>query len=269
MRTQFKQAWIIISLAWQRNFTYRFTILMYRVGEITEILVLILMWSAIYAGGNGTIKGFTLDEMITYVLFGNLCAAAVRNFLPSFVSRDINEGRLSMYLVKPIPYLKFIFINELGRSFLATFVSLITQILIICFFLDKVVFNTSPLCIILIIGMVSLAFVIELLIGFLVGSIAFWTDEVDGIQATIERVKRFFSGGYFPLTLLPPPFAIASIYMPFSYSFFVPAALYLKKISISQGVHGIIVQIVWILLLALILNIVWQSGLKRYEATGS
>src|SRR4051812_6761797 len=99
MRRQLKQAFTIISLAWQKNLTYRFTVLMYRIGELAEILVLILMWSAVYASTGGLIKGFTLNEMITYVLIGNLCSVAVRNFLPSFVSRDINEGRLSAALV--------------------------------------------------------------------------------------------------------------------------------------------------------------------------
>ena len=114
---------------------------MYRAGEITELLVLILMWTAIYSGGTGIIKGFTLNEMVTYVLVGNLCSLAVRNFLPAYVSRDIVEGRLSMFLVRPIPYIKFIFFNEFGRSFLSTSLSLLTQSILILFFLDKFIFN--------------------------------------------------------------------------------------------------------------------------------
>lgn len=269
MRQQIKQAVVIISTAWQRNLNYRFTVLMYRIGEITEVLVLILMWTAIYASGAGAIKGFTLNEMITYVLIGNLCAVAVRNFLPSFISRDINEGRLSMFLVKPMPYIKFIFLNELGRSFLATIISFASQAGITLFFLNKVVINKDPRYILLIMAMVFCAFVIELLMGFLIGTIAFWTEEVEGIQATLDRVKRFFSGGYFPLTLLPAMLAAASGYLPFQYSFFAPAALYLKKMNLSEGLYGIAVQVVWIVLLSLLLHIVWKRGLRRYEATGS
>lgn len=269
MRRQLKQILVIISTAWQRNLNFRFTVLTYRIGEIAEVLVLILMWTSIYAGGAGTIKGFTLNEMITYVLIGNLCAVAVRNFLPSYISRDINEGRLSMFLVKPISYIKFVFINELGRVFLATVISFISQILIALFFLDKVVINSDPIYISLILMMIFFAFIIELLLGFLIGIIAFWTEEVDGIQTTIDRVKRFFSGGYFPLTLLPASLATASIYLPFQYSFFAPAALYLKKVDIQQGLYGLIIQVVWIILLCIILNIVWNRGLRRYEATGS
>ncbi len=242
---------------------------MYRAGEITELLVLILMWTAIYSGGTGIIKGFTLNEMVTYVLVGNLCSLAVRNFLPAYVSRDIVEGRLSMFLVRPIPYIKFIFFNEFGRSFLSTSLSLLTQSILILFFLDKFIFNGNMIYLLLIVAMIFLAFVIEMLIGFLIGTIAFWTDETEALQLTIDRIKRFFSGGYFPLSLLPVTLATVSIYLPFAYSFYFPAQLYLKKISVHDGLIGLGVQLIWIIILSGILHFVWKRGLRKYEASGS
>ncbi|MEA2701671.1 MAG: viologen exporter family transport system permease protein [Candidatus Parcubacteria bacterium] len=269
MRQQLRQAAAIINSAWQRNLAYRFTVVTYRLGEIIEIVVLVLMWTAIYAAGTTTIKGFSLNEMITYVLIGNVFSAAVRNFIPGYVSRDIEQGRLSMFLVRPISYMKFVFINELGRSFLATLLSVLTQIGIVLLFLDRVVINNDPGQLLLILIMVFLAVIIELLLGFLIGTIAFWTDETDGLHTTIERVKRFFSGGYFPLALLPAALATVSFYLPFQYSFYAPAMLYLGKLSFWEGVTGLLVQLAWIALLSVIVSIVWKMGLKRYEAAGS
>lgn len=269
IKRQLKQAKVIIATAWQKNLSFRFTVLTYRIGEIVETLVLILMWTAIYSSEGQLIKGFTLNEMITYVLIGNLCSVAVRNSLPAYISKHISEGGLSLFLTKPISYIKYVFINELGRIFLITILSLFSQTIVTLFFLDKIIVNFNPLYIIIIIMMVFFAFVIELLIGFLIGIIAFWTDEVDGIQTTIDRVKRFFSGGYFPLSLLPVAFVTVSTYLPFQYSFFIPASLYLKKIDLYQGIYGLGIQIIWIFLLSLILSIAWRRGLHKYEAMGS
>jgi ABC-2 type transport system permease protein len=269
MKRQLKQAWVIVSLAWIRNLNYRFTVLTYRVGEMAEVLVLVLMWTAIYSNGAGSLKGFTLEEMVTYVLIGNLFQVATRNFLPLLVSRDISEGRLSMYLVRPISYIKFIFLNEMGRIFLATILSIGSQILIISFFMSKIIFNSDPRYLLIICAMIFLAFITEMLIGLLVSFVAFWTDETDGIQASADRLKRFFSGGYFPLSLLPATLASASAYLPFGYSFFVPAQLYLKKMDLSQGAWGLLIELVWIALLSLIVAFVWKKGLRKYEATGS
>jgi ABC-2 type transport system permease protein len=264
-----RQGWVITRSAWVRALNYRMTFIMYRVGELIETLIVVLMWSAIYSGGSGTIKGFTLNEMITYLLIGYLCTVIVRNFLPTFVSRDINHGTLSMFLVKPISYIRYVFFNEIGRIALIVFMSVAMQFLVIFFFFDRIVVNTDPAYLTLIVIMVFLAFVIEWLIGFLIGTIAFWTDEVDGIQATLDRIKKFFAGAYFPLSLLPVTLATISIYLPFAYSFFIPAQLYLKKISFYDGLFGLGVQIFWIVILSVTLNVVWKKGLKKYEASGS
>ncbi len=269
MKKFIRQGIVIIKTAWVRNLNYRFTAIMYRAGEIAELLVLILMWTAIYENGEGLIKGFSLSEMITYVLIGNIFSVAVRNFLPSYISRDINEGKLSMFLVKPISYIKFIFFNELGRAAFNTITAVSLQFILVLFFIDKFKLNTDPAYILLIILMLILAFAIEWLIGFLIGIIAFWTDEVDGAQSTIDRVKRFFAGGYFPLSLLPTSLATLSTYLPFAYSFYFPAQLYLKKIDLHAGLIGVGVQVAWIIILSGILYVTWKKGLKRYEASGS
>lgn len=262
-----KKYFTIIKTFWQRALVYRFEVIMYRVGEIGETFVLILMWTAIY-GKQEFIKGFTLREMITYILIGNLFNALVRNFLKGVVADDIKEGRLSMFLLMPISYFKFIISRELGRISVSTFFSVISQLLVISFFLKLFIVNTDVFYLLLVLAMVILAFISELLLSYLVGLSAFWFDDVNGLYSTVDRVQKFFSGGYFPLNLLPIGFMRASFLMPFAYSFFVPAQLYLKKINLSDGFKGIAVQMVWIALLYAITQIVWKRGLKRYEGVG-
>lgn len=254
---------------WQRSFAYRFTILAYRVGELGEILILVLMWRAIYSGGGGVgIKGFSETEMITYVLIGNFFRMVVRNFLSNVIAIDIKEGRLSMYLIRPMSYFHYVLSREVGRILLVSAVSLVTQSLLILSFSKTFIWNPNPAVIALITLMIALAFVSELLISYLVGLIAFWTDEVDGIYTTVDRLKQFFSGGYFPISLLPAAFVRVSFLLPFAYSFFVPAQIYLGKISLGVGVQGLVVQSAWIIFLYALIHVVWKRGLVKYEGVG-
>lgn len=257
----------VINVYWQRALTYRSTIIAYRIGEIVEVLILILMWSSIY-DKQEIIKGFTLPEMITYVLIGNLFNAIIRNFLTDVVAHDIKEGRLSAFLLQPISYFYFIFSRELGRLSVAFFMSVSSQVVIILFFLNKFILNSDIIYLSVILLMIVLAFITEILISYLIGLIAFWADEVDGIYATVDRLRKFFSGGYFPLNFLPPIFVTASFSLPFAYSFFVPAQLYLKKIDISAGIRGLFVQLIWIALLYGVIRLLWKRGLKKYEGVG-
>lgn len=257
----------IVKAFWQRSLTYRFTVLAYRVGEIIEALVLILMWSAIYQH-QPLISGLTLPEMITYILVGNFFTALVRNFLSNIIARDIREGRLSMFLVRPIGYFNYILAQEIGRISLTTMLSVATQALVIVFFLHAFVWNFDPIYLLLILLMLVLAFITELLMSYLIGLIAFWTDEVDGIYATLDRIKHFFSGGYFPLNLLPAVFVQVSFLLPFAYSFFIPTQLYLKKMDLSVGLKGLLVQLAWIALLYGLIRLAWSRGIKKYEGVG-
>jgi len=257
----------IIKASWQRSLTYRFSVITYRIGEVGEMLGLILMWTAVY-GGQTVISGLTLPQMVTYILVGNFFNAIIRNFLPGIVARDIREGRLSMFLVKPMGYFGYTLAQEIGRISLATMLSVLTASIVILFFRNTFFWNADPAYLVVISITVMLAFVTELLLAYLIGLIAFWTDEVDGIYMSIDRIKKFFSGGYFPLSLLPLPFVQLSFTLPFAYSFFVPAQLYLKKIDLSTGLRGICVQIIWIIALYGIIAVVWKRGLKRYEGVG-
>ena len=108
----------------------------------------------------------------------------------------------------------------------------------------------------------------EILIGYIVGLMSFWTDEVDGIMMTLDRVRKFCAGGYFPLSLLPPIAGAISTFLPFAYTFYVPAQLYLGNISLMQGLKGLLIQCVWIILLSFLSRFVWKRGLRRFEGIG-
>lgn len=110
----------IIKITWQRALMYRFSVFSYRVGEIAEMFFLIFMWSAIYSG-QGTIKGYSHDEMITYILVGNLINVIVRNWLSEVVADNIKQGILSQFLVKPMEYFRYIMAREIGRISFAFF----------------------------------------------------------------------------------------------------------------------------------------------------
>jgi ABC-2 type transport system permease protein len=262
-----KKFLVIIKAFWQRSLTYRFTILAYRVGEVAEMLALILMWSAIY-GSQKIVGGLSIQEMITYILVGNFFNAITRNFLSNVVARDIKNGSLSVFLIKPMSYFSYILSEEVGRISLVAIMSISASMLVIIFFFDIFIWNFDLMRVLLILIMVILAFVTELLLSYLVGLIAFWTDEVEGVYSTIDRIRKFFSGGYFPINLLPPFFVQASLALPFAYSFFVPAQLYLKKLSLIVGLKGLLVQLVWVCILYAVVKIVWKRGLRRYEGVG-
>jgi ABC-2 type transport system permease protein len=252
---------------WQRSITYRFTVIAYRIGELAEILIIIAMWSAIYSHQT-SIGGYTLNQMLTYLILGNLINVITRNFLTDYMSRDIREGTLSFLLIKPVDFFRYIIAREIGRTSLTSVIAVCTQVTVLLVFHKLFIFNHDVRVWIILTIMVFLAFWLELLQAFLTALITFWTDEVTALYTVMGRLEKFFSGGYFPLNLLPPLFVTVSFCLPFAYSFFIPTQLYLGKISLVQGLQGLVVQVIWIALLYGLIKLVWKRGLKRYEGVG-
>lgn len=251
----------------QRALTYRFNIFTYRAGAIVEIVMMILLWSGIYLK-QSSVGGYSATEMITYILIGNIFATLTRNFLAENIARDIKDGTLSAFLVKPTSYLYYIFCREIGRITLPFLAAMLMQTVVMIVFRGYMAVNTDFTVYLVLVPMLALAFLFELLLAFLFGLAAFWTDEVDGIYASASIVKKFFSGSYFPLSLLPPAFATLTIILPYAYSFYVPAQIYLNRISLLEGIKGMLLQITWIIILSIIVQIVWRRGIKKYEGIG-
>lgn len=263
----------IVSLSWQRVLTFRFTIFMYRFGEVLEALILCVMWLAIYANASTTgnavlIKGFSVDEMITYILIGNIFITFTRNFAAGTIARDIFDGTLSMSLVRPISYIRYMFYDRLGSASFVIITGLVCQIPIIALFYSHLIGNSDPRYWLVIICMLILGFITEFLINTIIGFVAFWTDDVDGLFSTTDRIRKFFSGGYFPLSILPAIVTIVSAWLPFAYTFYIPTQLYLKKMSLLEGVQGLGIQILWIIILYGITKFIWYKGIRKYEGVG-
>ena len=257
----------IVKTAWARGLTYRFTVVMFRLSDVVELVAQLVIWMAVF-GTRDVVSGYQQNEMITYVIIGYTAHVMTRNFLNQAVSDDIEKGTLSQFLVKPMQYISYIMTREVGRNGLTWTFSVITQVIFIALFWKHILLPASFAALGIILVMMALVVVINLFISFLVGCIAFWTVETMGAQVFLQALRRMFAGNFFPLNLLPVGFVTASFLLPFSYSFFVPMQLYLGKMSIQQGLIGVGVEVVWLVILYGITKFVWSRGMRAYESVG-
>lgn len=253
----------ITSAWWQRALTYRNLVIVYRFTDIVEALVLVALWLRIYETQD-VVRGFTQNEMLTYVLVGGLFFIFTRNFTAETVAEDIRTGKLSNFLTKPISYLRYFLAMAQGRI-IHMIVGGTTQLILIAIFYRYIVHEVSLGGLLVIALMLIISYYNELLISFAIGTIAFWTEDVDGMYFTISQVRRFLSGYFFPLTLLPAALTAVAYYTPFAYRYFVPMEIFLGKANVMDGVRGIGICLLWTLLLHVIIAFLWRRGIKQYE----
>ncbi len=257
-----------MKMAWIRAFEYKATVYGFRLGNIVEILFQVVIWTAIYKS-TAMVNGYTYNDMMTYVIIGWLFISVTQNYgMDDVIGRDIRQGTLSAYLLKPLSYLRYSVLYSLGRVSLATFSGVVIQGFFILIFYKHVLPPSSVLNIFLILVMVFLGYFIRLFLSIAIGAIAFWTTETDGLFSFASTLIKFLSGGFFPLNLLPNSLVSLSSFFPFAYIIFFPTQLYLGKISTNQGLIGIGVEVLWLIGLYGIIKFVWKKGIKIYEGVG-
>jgi len=183
------------------------------------------------------------------------------------VARDIQLGRLSNFLLKPVSYLKYMAVLSLGRVSLALFSGVLLQVVVIIA-PHRILVKPDFINLLVIIPMIVVGYFVQLFLAVLTDFIAFWTTEINGIFRFIAVLTRFLSGTLFPISLLPMIMVKINSAFPFVYTFFVSTQLYLGKMSTLEGLLGLGIEIIWLFVLYGIIKIVWRFGLKKYESVG-
>jgi len=258
----------VIKIEWQRQMAYRVNQFTFRIGNVFEILMQIVVWTAIFQN-TSSIRGYNYREMITYIIVGWLLVFLMTNFsFENIISRHIQKGELSNFLSKPIDYVNYLIFLSVGRSSFALAVAFLVNMAMLLFFRKNFIFSTDVLMWLVLFAMILIGYFIKLFISILIGFISFWTIDNEGAFYSMKTLERFMSGAYFPINILPAVFLNVSLALPYVYTFYFPAQLYLGKVSVQQGLLGLGVEIAWLAILYLAVRLVWKMGIKKFESVG-
>ena len=234
----------------------------YRLGSALEIIIVFVAWGLVFINISD-LKGFSHQEILTYVLIGSLIGLTTNHLLHRIVINAISRNSFALLMDRPMQYLKKIIIKGFGASIFPFILSVGVHTALLYFFIDSFFVNTDIFYLAVIVVMIVLAFFTELLILYFMHLFVLWSIESSDAYNFILRLKKIFAGNYFPLSILPVMFVNVSLALPFAYSFFVPAELYLKKIELAVGLRGIGVQVVWILALYVTIKFVWTRKINK------
>lgn len=233
-----------------------------RIGASFEIVFILLIWFFIFLNA-GVLSNFTVNDMVAYLLIGNLIGLFTSYLLRRTVRFNMGQGDLKMFYYKPFLYIFRVFLRTIKKIIIPFSLSISLNLILLYFFVDNIYLNNDFHYLILIVIMMILAFFIELLLAFILDIYIFWSFESKNISTMISRLKKIFAGAYFPLSFLGVGFLTISLFFPFAYSFYVPTQLYLKNISFEAGLIGISVQLAWIAILYFVIKVSWRRKIIK------
>ncbi len=257
----------VFKLSWERLLEYRFDFLMWRIRSFILLLTLYFLWTNVFVG-KATLFGFTREQILTYVLGSTFLFSLVFVHSMDNIANDIADGRLSMFLAKPISFLGYWLVLRTATRLMNTAMTIVELSAFLIFVKPQFFIQSGSEVLILTFAALILAIVLFTFIDFVVGLAAFWTLRAYGPRFAFKMLMEFTSGRFFPLSILPVVLFKLTNFLPFSLLVFFPLNVYLGRLTTPEIYQGLLTQIIWIVVLFIILKIVWSRGLCRYEAVG-
>lgn len=263
-----KKYFTYIPIEFKHFLSHRAIILSKVLSAPLSMLVLFILWNAIYDANESDIIGyFTKEQMLSYSVLSVIFSAVAYSYVDRDLGRRVANGNLISYLVKPEQYYWRELFADIGKKGCdALFVGLPSLVLGSLFFGLKLFSIEFTLISLVSLG---LAYFLNYIFSMLFGLIAFRVSYYGNFGWLKETFVSFLSGGFVSLSIFPLWFQNITSYLPFTHMLYTPIRIFIGSYSMEQSLFYIGIQIFWIVLLFILMKFGWQRSIKKFEGAGA
>ena len=270
--------WMMLVISLEERLAYRGDFVLGTLMRFLPIVTQLFLWTAVFsATSRPDIAGYSRNDIVAYYLLTMVTRAF--SSMPSLsggIARSVRDGSVKKYLVQPVDYVSFLLASRIAHKLVYYIVAALPFAGV--FFLCRHFFPPIPDA--LTITSFVLALVLSFLLGFFLeatlGMLGFWFLEVSSIVFGYMLVQYLLSGHMFPLDMLAgigtgiPGLSLADVvrWLPFEYTAYFPAAIWLGKVQGTQLVYSLVIEAGWVIVMAVACRIAWWRGTRRYSAFG-
>jgi ABC-2 type transport system permease protein len=257
------------SLGLQNGLEYRMDFFLNLASVVFQIFIQVFLWSEIYRQtGQGQMFGYTYPQMILYTVLAGLLNRLSRTGFEYEIAEDIKGGGLSKFIVKPVHYFSYRLAAFLGQKTAQT--GLISLVLLAT---TAIVSHQTGLPVgiaqvFAFLPVFLLSFFLNFLLFYLASTLAFWLSEIGFFFEAVRIVFIALSGGIFPLAVLGARAEAILGLLPFRYTISFPVEALTGRLSGGEYQQGLLIQIVWISVLAIAASRFWRQGMRKFIAAG-
>lgn len=231
-----------------------------------EVALVVMVWRAVY-GDRTEIDGISAAHAVAYAVLAVTMSSLLNPWNFSSLQERVRRGTVAGDLLRPMPFVLQVIAQQLGVTLASTpraVVGIVVGVLAGAFVLPV----GGATTVLLFVVSVVLGVGIALLCNLIVGLTAFWTVETSGAMIVYRVFVSFASGALIPLWFLPDWLVPVVSALPFQAQVFVPLSLYFADESSGPDPVGLVVQVVWVVVLAALAQLVWTRALRRVTIHG-
>ncbi len=267
---EIEKLWFVFKLTWLERLAYRANFFMEIVSGVLSSLILIFLWMAVYRGaGREAIGGYSLAEMVTYLVGGGLINSFILTTAENpETSQSIQDGSLSNLLVKPMSPYRIWFVRDLSMKSFYLVLGLVGYSVVFLFFRDYLIPLPSRAHLACLGLALAFAALLQFFLFEFLSLLAFWVENTYGIRFVMRVVMEVAGGAIIPLSLFPGLIEKVFLALPFPFLIYLPMRIYLGKIPLEAIPWELAKEAAWIAGLVAANRAVWRRGLRQYAAMG-
>ena len=260
-------AWRLTAVNVMVTLEYRGAFLIYMFNTVAGPTIALLVWLTV--GDQGVALPYDRAQFVTYYVMLSVTAMLTATWLGFYLAEAIRLGKLSPFLLRPAPYILGQVGNNLGEKIVKLPLLLPLVGIVAIVFRHDLRLPTDPRAWALYLLSLPLAATVAFLITYVIGSLAFWVEDVSGLLRITTLLGAFLACQFVPLALFPPELSGLLAAQPFRYTLSFPLEILTGQLSGPALAAGFAWQIGYCVGLWALYRLLWRFGLRAYSAAGA
>ncbi|PIT98499.1 MAG: hypothetical protein COT71_00425 [Candidatus Andersenbacteria bacterium CG10_big_fil_rev_8_21_14_0_10_54_11] len=256
----------LCALEWSRILQYRADAILWLTAESTIPLISLAIWHTVSAASP---TGPAARDVLTYFVVIIIIGLTTESWNGAFMARDILNGDIVKDLMKPFPVFWRYLADNLSEKAMKLLFAVPVTLIVLTTLADR--FTPAiyePIRLVYFLASLALAAVISFLTDHLIGTLAFWLEDVFQIRRYKVILEQVGTGVLIPFAFMPPLAVMLLGFLPFRFIISAPAEILLNQPVQTTVPQLFIFQSAWIAVLLVMEFGLWRRGLKRYVVPG-
>jgi ABC-2 type transport system permease protein len=219
------------------------------------------IWTAVY-GSRGELAGMDLQNVIRYFGASALIGYLTMDFADWNLSMLIRTGKFLTFALRPLHHRFFALSQKIGHRVLGFALEFLPCVVIFHFVFGV---DMRPASLGWEILSVALAFLTGFYFNYIIGMTSFWFVKAEGVRSVVNLISSIFSGSLIPLAFFPNWFQKLQYFLPFQYTLYVPAKVFIGEFTPSLVLY----QFVAMVLTYAASEIIYRRAMRHFCDAGA
>lgn len=234
--------------------------------KIIYLYLQFCIWSALFASNSMKHPELSKADTLRYIVVATIVSTVIECNVIEKVNAQIQSGNIATELIRPIGFKRMLLARHLGDTVIKILGYLLPLIILV-----KASVSFPLLCfgqIVFGILSVFLAYGIQFLYSLVIGLLAFWLIVTWPINMFFGAIYKLLSGAWIPVTMFPETLNRINIFLPFRAIYAIPVSILTSSMKVIEIWQSIGVQVMWLVILYILVQIIWHVGRNKLVVQG-